>query len=101
MRAEQTTALAHEAYIRLVDHARRHNLKRGGSVAQIDPRKVQVVEMRFGGLELEDTAEALKVSPVTVKRDWTGARARLHFETTHLEATHREMTHHEMTGGAH
>src|ERR1022692_3425919 len=117
----QTSALVNEAYIRLVDyermqwqnrahffavssqlmrrilveHARRHNLKRGGSVphvsleeaaivgggqdtdmvalddamkalAQSDPRKVQVVEMRFfGGLSVEETAEVLKISTVT------------------------------------
>jgi RNA polymerase sigma-70 factor (ECF subfamily) len=132
----QTTALVNEAYMRLVDyermqwqnrahffavsaqlmrrilveHARRHNLKRGGGVqhialdeaalvcgdqdtdlvalddamnglARIDPRKVQVVEMRFfGGLSVEETAEVLKVSPVTVKRDWRAARAWLYRE---------------------
>jgi RNA polymerase sigma-70 factor (ECF subfamily) len=132
----QTTALVNEAYTRLVDykrmqwqdrahffavsaqlmrrilveHARRHNLKRGGgvqhvsldeaafvggdedtdlvalddamsSLARIDPRKVQVVEMRFfGGLSVEETAEVLKVSPVTVKRDWRAARAWLYRE---------------------
>jgi RNA polymerase sigma factor (TIGR02999 family) len=134
----QTTALVNEAYMRLVDyermqwqnrahffavsaqlmrrilveHARRHNLKRGGGVqhvsldhaalvdsdqdadlvalddamnglARIDPRKVQVVEMRFfGGLSVEETAEVLKVSPVTVKRDWRAARAWLYRELT-------------------
>ena len=134
----QTTALVNEAYMRLVDyermqwqnrahffavsaqvmrrilvdHARRHNLKRGGGVrhvaleeaaavggdqgpdlvalddamntlARIDPRKVQVVEMRFfGGLSVEETAEVLKVSTVTVKRDWRAARAWLYRELT-------------------
>jgi RNA polymerase sigma factor (TIGR02999 family) len=134
----QTTALVNEAYMRLVDyehmqwnnrahffavsaqlmrrilveHARRHNLKRGGSVphisleeasvvggeqdadlvalddamnalARIDPRKVQVVEMRFfGGLSVEETGEVLKVSPITVKRDWRAARAWLYRELT-------------------
>ena len=132
----QTTALVDEAYIRLVrykgmqwqnrahffavsaqlmrrilvEHARRHNLKRGGGVphvsleetaivggdrgadllalddamealARLDPRKVQVVEMRFfGGLSVEETAEVLKVSPVTVMRDWSTARAWLYRE---------------------
>ena len=132
----QTAALVNEAYMRLVDyermqwqnrahffavsaqlmrrilvdHARRHNLKRGGGVqhvsldeaavvggdqetdmvglddamnalARIDPRKVQVVEMRFfGGLSVEETAEVLKVSTVTVKRDWRAARAWLYRE---------------------
>ena len=134
----QTTALVNEAYMRLVDyermqwqnrahffavssqlmrrilveHARRHNLKRGGGVkhvsledtavvggdrardlvalddamnglARIDPRKVQVVEMRFfGGLGVEETAEVLKVSAVTVKRDWRAAKAWLYRELT-------------------
>jgi RNA polymerase sigma-70 factor, ECF subfamily len=41
-------------------------------LAAIDPRKSQVVEMRFfGGLSIEETAEALDVSVRTVKRDWT------------------------------
>ena len=127
----QTTALVNEAYIRLVDykrmrwqdrahffaasaqlmrrilveHARRHNLKRGRGIrhvafeeaavisgdpgvdlvalddalhalARVDPRKVQVVEMRFfGGLSVEETAEALQISPQTVMRDWKVARA--------------------------
>jgi RNA polymerase sigma factor (TIGR02999 family) len=134
----QTTALVNEAYMRLVDykriewqdrahffaisaqlmrrilveHARRHNLKRGGGVqhvsleeaavvggdraadlvalddamnalARLDPRKVRVVEMRFfGGLSVEETAEVLKVSPVTVMRDWSTAKAWLYRELT-------------------
>ena len=50
-------------------------------LASIDPRKSQVVELRFfGGLNLEETAEALKVSPRTVKRDWQLARAWLYRE---------------------
>ncbi len=132
----QTTLLVNEAYVRLVDykrmqwqnrahffavsaqlmrrilveHARRHNLKRGGGVqhvsleeaaevgggrptdlvalddamqalARLDARKVQVVEMRFfGGLSVEETAEVLKVSPITVMRDWSTARAWLYRE---------------------
>jgi RNA polymerase sigma factor (TIGR02999 family) len=128
----QTTALIHEAYLRLVDcrqevpwqnrahffgvaaKAMRHILvdyartrqadKRGGgaiqvsfdeaavvfeertaelvalddalqSLAAFDPRKSQVVELRyFGGLTVEETAEVLKVSPETVARDWRLAR---------------------------
>jgi RNA polymerase sigma factor (TIGR02999 family) len=96
----------------LVERARRHNLKRGGgmphvsleeaaivgddpgtdmvalddamnALSRIDPRKVQVVEMRFfGGLSVEETAEVLKVSTVTVKRDWRAARAWLYRELT-------------------
>ena len=132
----QATALVNEAYMRLVDykrmqwqsrahffavsgqlmrrilveHARRHNLKRGGGVqhlsldeaavlggdratdlvalddamealARLDARKVQVVEMRFfGGLSVEETAEVLKVSPVTVMRYWSTAKAWLYRE---------------------
>ena len=46
------------------------------ALAQIDSRKSQVVEMRFfGGLTVEETAEALKVSPETVMRDWQMAKA--------------------------
>jgi RNA polymerase sigma-70 factor, ECF subfamily len=134
----QTTALVNEAYMRLVDyksmkwqnrahffavsaqlmrrilvdHARRHNPKRGGdmvhvsldetaimgsskdadlvalddamtALAQLDPRKVQVVEMRFfGGLSVEETADVLKVSAVTVMRDWSTAKAWLYRELT-------------------
>ncbi len=131
----QTTALVNEAYLRLtdytrmrwenrahffavsaqlmrrilVDHARRHNLKRGAAVehvsleetavvrerdedlvalddalqalARFDSRKAQVVEFRFfGGLSVEETAEILKVSPITVMRDWSSARAWLYRE---------------------
>jgi RNA polymerase sigma factor (TIGR02999 family) len=94
----------------LVDHARRRNIKRGAGVrhvaldetaivrsganpdlvalddamntlASIDPRKVQVVEMRFfGGLSVEEIAELLKISEVTVKRDWKAARIWLYRE---------------------
>jgi RNA polymerase sigma-70 factor (ECF subfamily) len=50
-------------------------------LARIDPRKVQVVEMRFfGGLSVEETAEVLKVSTVTVKRDWRAAKLWLYRE---------------------
>lgn len=46
-----------------------------------DPARV--VEMRFfGGLSVEETAEVLKVSPVTVMRDWSTAKAWLHRELT-------------------
>lgn len=45
-------------------------------LAEIQPRHAQVVEMRFfGGLTVEETAEALKVSPETVMRDWQYAKA--------------------------
>src|SRR5215831_11866951 len=127
----QTTALVHEAFIRLVDaqnvnwqdrahflgiaarlmrrvlvdHAReRGAVKRGGGVANVpfedgmvasvpgdldllgldralealalvDERKARVIDMRFfAGMTVEETAEALKVSADTVKRDWRLAR---------------------------
>lgn len=42
----------------------------------VAPRQARVVELRyFGGLEVHATAEALGISPATVKRDWTFARA--------------------------
>ena len=43
---------------------------------EMNPRQRQVVELRyFGGLSIEETADVLKVSPITVKRDWVSARA--------------------------
>jgi RNA polymerase sigma-70 factor (ECF subfamily) len=46
------------------------------ALAQFDPRKVQVVELRFfGGLSVEETADVLSVSPDTVMRDWKLAKA--------------------------
>lgn len=45
-------------------------------LAEIDERKSQIVELRFfGGLSIEETAEVLSVSPGTVMRDWTLAKA--------------------------
>jgi RNA polymerase sigma factor (TIGR02999 family) len=45
-------------------------------LATAQPRQAKVVELRyFGGLSVEDCAEALSISPATVKRDWTLARA--------------------------
>lgn len=142
----QTTALVNEAYLRLtdyermrwenrahffavsaqlmrrilVDHARRHNLKRGAAVdhvsleetavvrepdenlvvlddalqalSRFDSRKAQVVELRFfGGLSVEETAEVLKVSPITVMRDWSAARAWLYREMKG-ESSHESRT---------
>jgi len=136
-RTVQTTALVHEAYLKLIDvtnvdwqhrahffaiaaQVMRHILldqarrrvaaKRGGdaprvvldqvnldqipdtcsgrarelialddalnALATVDPRKAQVIELRFfGGLSVEEAAEVLKVSPDTVMRDWRLARA--------------------------
>jgi RNA polymerase sigma-70 factor, ECF subfamily len=136
----QTTALIHEAYLRLVDqnqvrwqhqahffgiaarlmrqilieHARSHTrAKRGGGVgtisldeaaivsqaratellalddalerlATIDPRKSQVVELRFfGGLSVEEAAQVLNIAPNTVLRDWRMAKAWLRREISH------------------
>ena len=46
------------------------------SLANFDPRKASVVEMRFfGGLSVEETAAVLKISPQSVMRDWKLARA--------------------------
>lgn len=46
------------------------------ALAQFDPRKAQVVELRFfGGLSVEETAEVLKISEQSVHRDWKLARA--------------------------
>jgi RNA polymerase sigma factor (TIGR02999 family) len=46
------------------------------ALSKVDPRKSQVVELRFfGGLSLEETAEVLKVCPDTVLRDWRMAKA--------------------------
>ena len=133
----QTTAVVHEAYLRLIDqnhvqwqnrahffaiaarlmrrilitHAQSHAYaKRGGgalkvsldevavlsparagelialddalkSLAVIDVRRSQVVELRFfGGLSNEEIAEVLKISPNTVMRDWKVAKAWLYRE---------------------
>ena len=133
----QTTALVHEAYLRLidrehvscqtrtqffavaaqvmrrvlVDYARgRDRAKRGDGVAPLalddvavlsddraeeviaintalesltafDPRKGRVFELRyFGGMSVEEAADALKVSPTTVARDWRMAKAWLRRE---------------------
>ena len=130
----QTTALVHEAYLKLIDqhsvnfenraqffalsatamrrilldNARRHSsAKRGGGakisldeVAEIsvdvnedlialdlalqeleefDANQAKIIELRyFGGLTIEETAEVLQISPATVKREWTLARAWLY-----------------------
>jgi len=51
------------------------------ALAAFDPRKGEVVELRFfGGLTVEEAAEVLKVSPETVKRDWKLAKAWLQRE---------------------
>ena len=50
-------------------------------LTKIDPRQGKIVELRFfGGLTVEQTADVLGVSPKTVKRDWSMAKAWLHGE---------------------
>lgn len=50
-------------------------------LAKRDPRKAQIVELRFfGGLNLEEIAEVIGVAPITVSREWAKARAWLHRE---------------------
>ena len=57
------------------------------SLAKIDARKCQVVEMRFfGGLSVLETAEVLKVSPETVQRDWKLAKSWLRRELSGEES---------------
>jgi len=52
-----------------------------GELAKFDVRKGQIVELRFfGGLSIEETAGVLGVSPGTVMRDWTLAKAWLRKE---------------------
>ena len=58
-------------------------------LAKIDPRKAQVVELRyFGGLSVEEAAEALRVHPNTVIRDWKLARVWLKRELTRGSPAH-------------
>jgi RNA polymerase sigma factor (TIGR02999 family) len=50
-------------------------------LALIDPQQSQIVELRFfGGLTVEETAEVLQLSPATVKREWSTAKAWLYHE---------------------
>lgn len=50
-------------------------------LAKLDPRKAQVVELRFfGGLSVDETAEVLKLSSITVIREWNKAKAWLYRE---------------------
>jgi RNA polymerase sigma factor (TIGR02999 family) len=51
------------------------------SLARFDPRKARIVELRFfGGLSVEETAEVMKLSAVTVMREWSKAKAWLYQE---------------------
>ena len=52
-------------------------------LAALDPQQGRVVELRFfGGLTIEEAAEVLRISPATVKRQWTLAKAWLHCTLT-------------------
>jgi RNA polymerase sigma-70 factor (ECF subfamily) len=58
------------------------------SLAALDPRKAQVVELRFfAGLTVDETAESLKISAETVMREWSLARAWL-LRALSLDKTH-------------
>lgn len=53
------------------------------SLAAIDERKSQIVELRFfGGLSVDETAEVMKIAPITVMREWNKAKAWLYRELT-------------------
>jgi RNA polymerase sigma factor (TIGR02999 family) len=55
-------------------------------LAKLDPQQSRIVELRFfGGLSIEDTSHVLGISPATVKRHWTTAKAWLHNEITRAE----------------
>jgi RNA polymerase sigma factor (TIGR02999 family) len=52
-----------------------------GRLEAVDPQKSRIVELRyFGGLGIEETAKVIGISPATVKRDWSMARAWLRSE---------------------
>jgi len=52
-------------------------------LAEMDPRKSRIVELRFfGGLSVEETAEVLHLSPITVMREWNKAKAWLYQAVT-------------------
>lgn len=52
-----------------------------GRLARLDERQARIVELRyFAGLTIEETAQALEISPATVKREWMSARAWLQRE---------------------
>ncbi len=55
-------------------------------LAAFDARQSDIVELRFfGGLSIDETSEVLGVSPATVKREWTSARAWLYRELDRAE----------------
>ena len=61
---------------RLVDRSRRARSRARRPSPRSTPHQARIVELRFfGGLSVEETAEALAISPATVKRHWTIAKA--------------------------
>jgi RNA polymerase sigma factor (TIGR02999 family) len=57
------------------------------ALAVLDARKSRIIELRFfGGLSIDETAEVMKISPVTVTREWRAARAWLRREITQGES---------------
>jgi len=51
------------------------------NLAVLDERKTKIVELRFfGGLTVDEIAEVMRISPITVKREWRSAKAWLHLE---------------------
>jgi RNA polymerase sigma-70 factor, ECF subfamily len=75
---EDTMAISHQKPVDIIAlDAALHKLN------GLDADQSRVVELRFfGGLSVEETAEAMGVSPATVKRGWSSARAFLHREIT-------------------
>jgi RNA polymerase sigma factor (TIGR02999 family) len=60
-----------------------------GRLEKLDARQSRIVELRyFGGLTVEETARVLDVSPTTVRREWTSAKAYLYGELTQGHGTH-------------
>jgi RNA polymerase sigma factor (sigma-70 family) len=64
-----------------------------GDLAERDPQQSRIVELRyFGGLTIEETAEALGIAPATVKRDWRVARAWLYRKLGEKGLTREDLT---------
>ena len=56
---------------------------------KLDARQARIVELRyFGGLTIEEVAQVLGVSPTTVRREWTSAKAWLYGELTAIDGNH-------------
>lgn len=78
-----TTALVHEAYMKLMEHSARTLVDRQHFFALAARAMRQIIEMRFfAGLSVEETADAIGGSPRTIKRRWHLPRAFL-FERLH------------------